>query len=75
MTPPMAWKVKITNNYVNAADTDISVRFNAVRMRLETIEFFQMLHDKRPLQTVRYDLTPAQKAEQEARIKEFNLPF
>ena len=59
MTPPMAYKVKITNNYVNAADTNIRIRINAERMRLETIEFFKMLNHKKPLATAQHFDSPA----------------
>lgn len=80
MTYPLAHKIiKPRGDWTPAASTDIRKTFarhaEAQQMRQDAIDFMRALHSRKPLQTVRYDLTPEQRAEQEARIKEFDLPF
>ena len=64
--------------YVSAAKTDIRKTFErhreAQQMRQDARDFMASLHVT-PMTSVRYDLTPEQRAQQEADIKKFNLPF
>ena len=68
--------------YVSAAHTDIRKTFErhreAQQMRQDARDFMAALHEgalSLKLPSVRYDLTPEQRAQQEADIKRFNLPF
>ena len=64
--------------YVSAAKTDIRKTFErhreAQQMRQDARDFMASLHSK-PLSSVRYDLTPEQRAQREADIVKFSLPF